>query len=245
MSKRNLECENLKVILRRRLNGLKVNCVDEKIETLLGYMNGVLLWNDKVNLTNILNENDFVKKHYIDSLSICSENEFLEAEHIIDVGTGGGFPGIPLAIYYPEKKFTLLDSLKKRLKIVDELCMKLEIKNVKTVHNRAEDLGRDAMYREQFDLCVSRAVANLTSLSELCLPLIKIKGYFISYKGPAFEKELQQSEKAVAMLGGRVKRIVETKNSETAHKLIIIEKIENTNSIYPRKSGIPVKKPLV
>ena len=169
----------------------------------------------------------------------------MEAEHIIDVGTGGGFPGIPLAICYPEKKFTLLDSLKKRLKIVDELCMKLEIKNVKTVHNRAEDLGRDAMYREQFDLCVSRAVANLTSLSELCLPLIKIKGYFISYKGPAFEKELQQSEKAVAMLGGRVKRIVETKNSETAHKLIIIEKIENTNSIYHRKSGIPVKKPLV
>ena len=174
MSKRNLECENLKVILRRQLNGIKVNCVDEKIETLLGYMKGVLLWNDKVNLTNILNENDFVKKHYIDSLSICSENEFLEAEHIIDVGTGGGFPGIPLAICYPEKKFTLLDSLKKRLKIVDELCMKLEIKNVKTVHNRAEDLGRDAMYREQFDLCVSRAVANLTSLSELCLPLIKI-----------------------------------------------------------------------
>ena len=245
MSKRNLKCENLKVILRRQLNRLKVNCVDEKIETLLGYMNGVLLWNDKVNLTNILNENDFVKKHYIDSLSICSENEFLEAEHIIDVGTGGGFPGIPLAICYPEKKFTLLDSLKKRLKIVDELCMKLEIKNVKTVHNRAEDLGRDAMYREQFDLCVSRAVANLTSLSELCLPLIKIKGYFISYKGLAFEKELQQSEKAVDMLGGRVKRIVETKNSETAHKLIIIEKIENTNSIYPRKSGIPVKKPLV
>lgn len=113
MSKRNLECENLKVILRRQLNGLRVNCVDEKIETLLGYMNGVLLWNDKVNLTNILNENDFVKKHYIDSLSICSENEFLEAEHIIDVGTGGGFPGIPLAICYPEKKFTLLDSLKK------------------------------------------------------------------------------------------------------------------------------------
>ena len=110
MSKRNLECENLKVILRRQLNRLKVNCVDEKIETLLGYMNGVLLWNDKVNLTNILNENDFVKKHYIDSLSICSENEFLEAEHIIDVGTGGGFPGIPLAICYPEKKFILFDS---------------------------------------------------------------------------------------------------------------------------------------
>ena len=157
-------------------------CSDEIMEKLMGYMHGIISWNEKVNLTNLTEEDEFIEKHYIDSLLLWNSESFKKADKIIDVGTGGGFPGVPLAILYPEKEFVLLDSLKKRLNIIDSLTDELGINNVITFHGRAEDAAKKKDMREAFDLCVSRAVANLTSLSELCIPFVKVGGYFVAYK---------------------------------------------------------------
>lgn len=151
-----------------------------KLELFAKYMDGVLEWNEKVNLTNITDKNDFIVKHYIDSILCVDSDEFKEADTIIDLGTGGGFPGVPLAILFPNKKFTLVDSLNKRLKIIKELCDNLGIKNVDVVHGRAEELGHQKIMREKFDLCVSRAVANLSTLAELCLPFVAVGGSFVA-----------------------------------------------------------------
>ena len=217
----------------------------DKIEKLEGYMEQILEWNNKVNITNIVDPNDFIEKHYIDSLVIGDIDIFKNSIDIIDVGTGGGFPGVPLAVSYPDKNFTLLDSLNKRLKIIDQVTESLNINNVKTCHGRAEELGQKKEYREQFDLCVSRAVANLTSLAELCIPFVKVGGYFIAYKGPGVYEELESAEKAIKILGGEV---VEIKNAsygeDDEHKLLIIKKIKNTQKKYPRKPGEPVRNPI-
>lgn len=217
----------------------------DKIEKLEGYMEQILEWNNKVNITNIVEPNDFIEKHYIDSLVIGDIDIFKNSIDIIDVGTGGGFPGVPLAVSYPDKNFTLLDSLNKRLKIIDQVTESLNINNVKTCHGRAEELGQKKEYREQFDLCVSRAVANLTSLAELCIPFVKVGGYFIAYKGPGVYEELESAEKAIKILGGEV---VEIKNAsygeDDEHKLLIIKKIKNTQKKYPRKPGEPVRNPI-
>ena len=187
--------------LRKFLEQLNIKNVDAKIVTLEKYMNEILEWNEKVNLTAIKSREEFIQKHYIDSLLCASADEFTNAKNIIDVGTGGGFPGVPLAVCFPEKKFILMDSLAKRLKIVDEICVKLDIKNVKTLHGRAEDLGRRKDFREHFDVCVSRAVANMSTLSEYCLPFVKLGGCFIAYKGTDCESELSDALKAVSAWG--------------------------------------------
>lgn len=233
-----------KLLLKNRLEELKISDINSKIKKLVDYMDGIIYWNEKVNLTNITDKNEFLEKHFIDSLSVCDESEFLESVEIIDVGTGGGFPGIPLAICYPEKKFTLLDSLNKRLKIIKELCDKLNISNVKVLHGRAEDIGQNSSYRESFDLCLSRAVANLSSLSELCIPLIKQEKYFIAYKGPNLDSELEEAKKAITTLGGRVEEIVDKNILGRKHRILKIKKKEITDNKYPRKAGIPIKKPL-
>ena len=198
-----------------------------------------------MNITNIVDRNDFIEKHYIDSLVIGNEDIFKNSKDIIDVGTGGGFPGVPLAVSCPDKNFTLLDSLNKRLKIIDQVTDNLDINNVTTCHGRAEELAQKKEYREKFDLCVSRAVANLTSLSELCIPFVKVGGYFIAYKGPGVYEELENAEKAIKVLGGEV---VEIKNAsygdDDEHKLLIIKKIKNTPKKFPRKPGEPVRNPI-
>lgn len=218
---------------------------DEVMEKLMGYMHGIISWNEKVNLTNLTEEDEFIEKHYIDSLLLWNSESFKKADKIIDVGTGGGFPGVPLAILYPEKEFVLLDSLKKRLNIIDSLTDELGINNVITFHVRAEDAAKQKDMREAFDLCVSRAVANLTSLSELCIPFVKVGGYFVAYKGPGAYDEVKEAENAINILGGKLESItVPEGQKESEHTLITILKTANTPEKYPRKAGDPLKKPL-
>lgn len=234
--------EELKTIFDQ----LNIEYGKDKENKLTGYMENILELNEHINLTAITDRTEFIRKHYIDSLLCAGLDEFKNAGSVIDVGTGGGFPGVPLAIAFPDKKFTLIDSLNKRIKIINELCEKLGIYNVTAVHGRAEELARRKDMRESFDLCVSRAVANMSTLSEYCIPFVKKGGAFIAYKGPDCGEELEEASKAIKLLGGQVIReespAVPGKHFE--HKLIVIYKKENTLSKYPRKAGTPSKEPI-
>lgn len=203
-------------------------------------------WNKVMNLTAITEYEEVLKKHFLDSLSITKVINLEEIQSVIDVGTGAGFPGIPLKITFPHLKVTLLDSLNKRIRFLDEVICELGLKNVDTIHGRAEDIGKMEKYREQYDLCVSRAVANLATLSEYCLPYIKVGGIFISYKSGNIEEEIKNSRKAVDLLGGVIKETVkfELPGTDIGRSFVIIEKQKNTPKKYPRKAGLPSKEPL-
>ena len=209
-----------------------------------GYMEGILEWNEKINLTAIKDKEEFVIKHLIDSVLCYNFPEYRNADTIIDVGTGAGFPGIPLAIISPDKDFVLADSLNKRLKVIRTLADQLGIENIETVHGRAEDLARNKSYRQKFDLCVSRAVANLPVLCEYCLPFVRKGGFLLSYKGPDAQKEAESASKAIRVLGGRLVRIQPAELSGYDHNIVVIEKIGDTSAKYPRKAGTPVKEPI-
>ena len=211
------------------------------------YMDGVLAWNDKVNLTAITGEDEFIKKHFVDSVMCAGAPEIRGAERIADIGTGAGFPGVPLAILFPEKKFYLVDSLAKRLRIVDELCAAADIRNVTVIHGRAEDLAsKKGEYRENFDCVVSRAVAGMATLAELCIPFCRQGGTFIAYKGRDFEEELEAGTAAIKEMGGEVDRIERSGDPEETfdHALIYIRKEKETPDRYPRKAGDPARKPI-
>ncbi|MCI5536504.1 MAG: 16S rRNA (guanine(527)-N(7))-methyltransferase RsmG [Lentihominibacter sp.] len=225
---------------------LHINYDDGKSRKFEGYMESVLEKNKHINLTAITDRDEFIRKHYVDSLLCASSAEFRNANSVIDVGTGGGFPGIPLAIAFPEKEFVLIDSLNKRIRIINELCENYGIDNVTALHGRAEELGRNSNFRESFDICVSRAVANMSTLSEYCLPFVKIGGTFIAYKGPECSEELNNASNAIRMLGGEVMRIENPQFDELPfeHTLIYINKAESTRSKYPRKAGTPSKEPI-
>ena len=201
-------------------------------------------WNEKINLTAIKNPGEFVIKHFFDSFPAAMLPEFRNADTIIDVGTGGGFPGVPLAALCPEKKFVLADSLAKRLRVIDAVAIESGITNITTVHGRAEDLGRNPDYRETFDVCVSRAVASLPVLLEYCLPFVKVGGTFIAYKGPEAEEEIKISSVALKKLGGKIDRVVDESDGTYNHNLIVITKSSSTPKAYPRKAGTPSKTPL-
>ena len=225
---------------------LEISWNDDKARKFEGYMSGILKWNESVNLTTITDREAFIAKHFIDSVTCADCDEFAEAEKIIDVGTGGGFPGVPLAIAFPEKKFVLIDSLGKRINIIKELCEDLGITNVKAIHGRAEDLANKGDMREKFDLCVSRAVANMSTLSEYCLPFVRVGGTFIAYKGPNSREEIEEAEGAIEALGGELYAVYETdiEGFDSDHVLVYTEKIKKTPKKYPRKAGIPSKQPL-
>ena len=227
--------------IKKKLEELHIPCSTLQEKALQEYMEGILSWNEKINLTAIKEEEEFIERHYIDSLTVCGEDSLIKAETIIDVGTGGGFPGVPLAIMFPEKNFTLLDSLNKRLKVIDELALKSGINNIVTLHGRAEDIGANESYREKFDLCVSRAVAELRVLAELCLPLVSVGGTFIAYKSANSDEEINAAKKAIKLLGGEISDI---KNTSTNQKLVVISKFSATPKKYPRKAGEPKRKPL-
>ena len=228
--------------LTKLMDKLNIEEADAKADVLIRYMEKVLQWNEKVNLTAITDREEFVQKHLVDSL-LCAETlEFTEASSICDVGTGGGFPGVPLAVCYPEKEFVLMDSLAKRIRIVQQICDELSIKNVRAVHGRAEDLARTEDYREAFDLCVSRAVANMRVLSEYCIPFVRVGGSFIAYKGADCESEIDDSKEAIRRLGGGETEI--RKLPHLGHSLVIIKKVSPTPKTYPRKAGTPARKPL-
>ena len=205
-------------------------------------------WNSFMNLTAITEWDDVLKKHFLDSLSIVrAVNDICFSEWtVIDVGTGAGFPGIPLKIVFPELHLTLLDSLQKRLHFLDAVIEKLDLKDVQTVHGRAEDLARTAGMREQYDLCVSRAVANLSTLSELCLPFVKQGGAFVSYKAEKSGQEAEAAAGAFQLLGGSLESgcTFSLPDSSLTRTLFVIRKKKKTPEKYPRKAGIPGKQPL-
>lgn len=217
-----------------------------KMEKFYKYRDLILERNQHINLTAIKDPDEFEVKHYVDSVLAYALPEYSEGKKILDVGTGGGFPGIPLAIISPDKEFVLMDSLLKRLKVIDEFAGELDISNVSILHGRAEELSQKADFRECFDVCVSRAVANLAVLCELCLPFVKVGGHFISYKGPEAEDELRQAQNAVHILGGGEARIktVEGTLFWYDHKFVVIKKVKPTPKKYPRKPGMPSKEPL-
>ncbi len=232
--------------LEKALQKLHIAYEPQMLAQFTSYMDGVLEWNEKVNLTRITDPEEFVIKHFIDSVICCGFEEFRQAGTVVDVGTGGGFPGVPLAILSPDKEYTLIDSLQKRLKIIDALCAAAGIHNVTTLHGRAEDLAADPKYRQQFDLCVSRAVANTAVLAEYCLPFIRTGGWLLAYKGPDAEAEAKEAEKAIRILGGDLTAIRSCNLADYGldHNILIIQKVKETPQKYPRKAGTPSKDPL-
>ena len=232
--------------LKKSFEAMNIENRQELIEKFRIYMEGVIEWNEKVNLTTITDPDEFVIKHFIDSIICANYPEYVNAAKIIDVGTGAGFPGIPLSIISPEKEFILMDSLNKRLKIINELCQRSDIKNVVTLHARAEELAKNKAYRERYDLCVSRAVANMSVLAEYCLPFIKVGGFLMAYKGPEAENEVKEAEHALSLLGGKAEEIRNGNLKEFGieHKVVVIKKVKNTPSKFPRKAGTPAKEPL-
>ena len=216
-------------------------------------------WNQVMNLTAITDFDEVLKKHFIDSLSLIKvynvnskmnseiSSELNSSISIIDVGTGAGFPGIPLKIAFPELKITLLDSLNKRINFLNTIIEELGLEDIETIHGRAEDFSKKGMLREKFDLCVSRAVANLSTLSEYCLPYVKVGGKFISYKSEKITEEIEIAKKAVSVLGGKIEDQVEfmIPNSDIYRNLVVINKNKKTPDKYPRKAGIPAKSPIL
>ena len=230
------------------LKKLDIEDPEQKAEKMIAYVDRILEANEHVNLTAITDREEAIRKHLIDSLS-CAEaagGHKCVPKTAVDIGTGGGFPGVPLAIALPETEFTLIDSVEKKLRIVDEICRDLGIDNVEVCHGRAEDLAREEDHRDYYDLCVSRAVANMQTLCELCLPFVKKGGRFIAYKGPECVEEVKSAAKAMEALEGKLQAIMPQPRAEgmEGHSLVIIDKTGVTDPRYPRKAGIPSKKPL-
>ncbi len=233
-------------LLAESCKKINIELTEKQIKQFIDYKDMLLEWNEKFNLTAITDEREIILKHFVDCLAISAGAE-LAGKKIIDVGTGAGFPGVPVKIAFPDTQMTLLDSLNKRITFLEELKNKLGLENVTCIHSRAEDGGADKNLREGFDLCISRAVANLAVLSEYCLPFVKVGGCFISMKGPDVKDELNESEKAIKVLGGEVKevKLINIPETDINHSLIIIKKIKPTPSKYPRKAGKAKKEPIM
>lgn len=202
--------------------------------------------NKVMNLTGITEFQEVLIKHFLDSLACVKAVDMSRIKRIMDIGTGAGFPGVPLKIAFPHLEACLLDSLKKRVNFLEETFQLLKLENITAIHGRAEEYAKNKQYRETYDLCVSRAVSNLATLSEYCLPYVKTGGYFISYKSGTVQEEVEQAQKAVKILGGKIQDIVyfQLPDSEIQRSLVVIEKIKATPSRYPRKAGTPLKEPL-
>lgn len=233
-------------LFEEKLSALGITLTENQYEQFDKYYELLVEWNKVMNLTGITEYEEVNEKHFVDSLSIVKIQDLKNIESVIDIGTGAGFPGIPLKIAFPHLKITLLDSLNKRIKFLNEVIDQLGLQNIETIHGRAEDSAKQKEYRESYDLCVSRAVANLSTLSEYCLPYVKEGGFFIPYKSGEIEEELKNSERAVKILGGDIKDIVkfELPGTDIKRSFIKIEKKEHTAKKYPRKAGLPAKEPL-
>ena len=222
-------------------NNITVN--NEEIVNFYKYMIGILEWNNKVNVTAITEEKLFIVKHFIDSLLI---NHYLEGtKSIIDIGTGGGFPGIPLKILNKDKKFTLIDAVNKKLNVIRDLAEKIGLENLEVIHARAEELASKQEYRERYDIATTRAVSNLSTILEYMLPFVKVGGMAICMKGPNYKEELNEAQNAIKILGGKLE-FIETINleGEMERNILVIKKVKNTPNKYPRKQGKPLKEPI-
>lgn len=224
--------------------GLELN--NEQLEQFLCYKDLLKEWNEKINLTAIVEDEEIIRKHFLDSLSVVSSGIIKDDYSLIDVGTGAGFPGIPLKIAFPNLKVVLLDSLNKRINFLNEVKEKLELREITTYHGRAEEFARKEGHREGYDIAIARAVANMSVLSEYCMPFVKVGGYFIAMKGPSIDEELKEGKNAIGTLGGKIKEILKTevKGEELQHKILVVEKVLATMQKYPRKSGQIEKKPI-
>lgn len=233
-------------IFEKKLNELGIVLSEMQKEQFDRFYELLVEWNKVMNLTGITEYEEVNEKHFVDSLSIVKAIDMENVHTVIDIGTGAGFPGIPLKIAFPHLKIVLLDSLNKRIKFLNEVIDQLGLTDISTIHGRAEDYAKQAEYREQFDLCVSRAVANLSILSEYCIPYVKVGGMFIPYKSGEIDEEVAQAKKAVHLLGGRLENVVKFQlpESEISRSFVKIKKVNNTTKKYPRKSGLPAKEPL-
>ncbi len=227
--------------------GEQIDITFEKsqIEQFYKYMNLLIEWNEKINLTAIIEPEEIILKHFIDSLTICKYIE--NNATLADVGTGAGFPGIPLKIYRPDIKITLVDSLNKRINFLNEVINNLELKNIVTIHSRVEDFGKNKNYREKYDYVTARAVANLNTLSEYLVPIVKVNGKAICMKGNDVQDEVDNAKHAIKILGGTVEKVDYFKlpNSDISRNIIVVKKVNNTPARFPRKAGMPSKEPLV
>lgn len=223
-----------------------VELTNKDIERFLKYKDILKEWNNKINLTTITDDYEIIVKHFLDSISLVKCGLLKDGISLIDVGTGAGFPGIPIKILFPGIKVVLLDSLNKRVKFLNEVIQQLKLENIYAVHGRAEDMARDKDYRGKFNISTARAVANMTVLSEYCIPFVKEGGYFLAMKGPSAEDELKDGKNAIGTLGGKVKEIIEVElyGEEMDHRIVVIEKVLKTLEKYPRKTVLIQKKPI-
>lgn len=228
------------------LQQLHIELSEKQMEQFLQYYEMLIEKNKVMNLTAITEFDEVVEKHFLDSVSLTQQLDLHQSLKVLDLGTGAGFPGIPLKIVFPELEITLMDSLNKRVLFLQDVISSLQLQNIEAVHGRAEEAAKNKKYRESFDLCVSRAVANISTLSEYCLPFVKIGGSFISYKSSTIEDELEDGKKGIAILGGKVKDVYKftLSDSKLQRSFVIIEKEKKTPKAYPRKAGTPSKDPL-
>lgn len=231
---------------RRGLEELGINYTENDLDKFLQYYELIIEKNKVMNLTAITEFEDVVSKHFLDSLSIVKVINLNNIDSMIDVGTGAGFPGIPIKIMFPDINVTLLDSLNKRIVFLNDVITKLELENINAYHGRAEEFGRNGNHREKYDLCVSRAVANLSSLSEYCLPFVKVNGNFVSYKSGDCDNEVKESKSAVKKLSGEIEKSEKFNLplSDISRCFVSVKKVRKISDVYPRKAGIPLKKPL-
>ena len=239
-----MEIQEFEKILTKNLKELEIELDEKQVTQLYTYMQLLLEWNEKINLTAITDPEEIILKHFVDSLTIA---KYIKKEAtLVDVGTGAGFPGIPLKIYRKDIKITLMDSLNKRINFLNDVINKLDLQEIETIHSRAEEFGRNKKYREKFDIATSRAVANMSTLSEYLMPCLNENGIAISMKGPKVSEELERAKKAIKLLGGEIMKVEEfcLPNSDIERTIVLIKKKKNTPSKFPRKPGTPAKDPI-
>ena len=234
-------------ILEKGCEELGITLNDTQKNQFIQFYEFLVEKNKVMNLTGITEFDEVLVKHFLDSLCCVKAVDMSKVKMVMDIGTGAGFPGIPLKIAFPHLKVVLLDSLNKRIKFLEAVIEELGLENISTIHGRAEDYAKDAAYREKYDLCVSRAVANLATLSEYCLPYVKVGGMFIPYKSGEIDEEVKGSKKAVKVLGGEIEDVVkfELPGTDIGRSFVKIHKVKNTAKKYPRKAGMPSREPIV
>ena len=233
-------------IFDEKLSQIGITLSDKQKEQFDKFYELLVEWNKVMNLTGITEYEEVNEKHFVDSLSIVKAIDMNDVKSVIDIGTGAGFPGIPLKIAFPHLKVVLLDSLNKRINFLNTVIAELGLENIETIHGRAEDFAKQVDYREQFDLCVSRAVANLATLSEYCIPYVEKGGMFVPYKSGEIDEEVEQAKKAVHVLGGKLENVIKFQlpGTEIGRSFVVIKKVQNTAKKYPRKAGLPSKEPI-
>ncbi len=236
----------MKQLLLDGAKELGINLTETQLNQFIMYKSLLQEWNEKMNLTAITEDREVMTKHFLDCMTIQKAIDMNTQKTVIDIGTGAGFPGLVIKIAFPHLEVTLVDALKKRLTFLEEVINQLGLKGIKCIYSRAEDLGKNKAYREGFDICASRAVANLAVLSEYTLPFVKIDGYLMALKGQKIEEELEQGKKAIKILGGQLEEVIHASVpfTELDHKIAKIKKVKLTATKYPRKAGEPTKAPL-